>query len=79
MSLNDPRLRGGASRRSGPYPLGQFPDAVLRSIGKQIIHRLALGHSDITGDDFHSIQRHLDYDTAAAIGATWLVKYIIPK
>lgn len=55
MSLNDPRLRGGASRRSGPYPLGQFPDAALRAVGKQIVHRLALGHGDITGDDFGTI------------------------
>jgi hypothetical protein len=35
--------------------LGQFPDAVLLEIGKQLVHRLAVGHADITGDDFGTI------------------------
>ena len=48
-------MRGGARRRNEPYPLGQFPDTVLFDIGKQIVHRLAIGHSDITGDDFGTI------------------------
>ena len=55
MSSNNPRLRGGASRRNEPYPLGQFPDTILFSIARQLVHRLAVGHSDITGDDFGTI------------------------
>lgn len=55
MSSDDPRLRGGARRRNEPYPLGQFPDTLLYEIGKQIVHRLAIGHSDVTGDDFGTI------------------------
>ncbi|MDO8751921.1 MAG: hypothetical protein Q7K03_12390 [Dehalococcoidia bacterium] len=42
-------------RRSGPYPLGQFPDSVLFELGRQIVHRLAIGHGDLTGDDFGTI------------------------
>lgn len=55
MSFNDPKLRGSAHRRSGPYPIGQFPDQVILNIGKQLVHRLAVGHGDITGDDFGTI------------------------
>lgn len=48
-------MRGGASRRNEPYPLGQLPDELLYEIAKQIVHRLAIGQSDITGDDFGTI------------------------
>ena len=41
--------------RNSPYPLGEFPDAVIRSIGQQITHRIAIGSADITGDDFGTI------------------------
>lgn len=63
MSSNNPRLRGGAQRRSGPYLIGQIPDAILLRIGRQLVHRLAVGHGDITGDDFGTI-------FANAIGGT---------
>jgi len=49
------RLRGAAPRRSGPYPLGEIPDSVALAIGRQIAHRIAVGHADITGDDFGQI------------------------
>jgi hypothetical protein len=55
MSLDNPRLRGSGLRRRGPYPLGQIPDKVLLEIGKQVVHRLAVGLGDITGDDFGTI------------------------
>lgn len=55
-------MRGNAARRTGPYQLGQLPDRVLFDIAKQLVHRLAIGHSDITGDDFGTI-------FAGAIGA----------
>ena len=50
-----PRLRGASKRRKEPYPLGEIPDRVVIGIGKQIVHRLAIGHKDITGDDFGGI------------------------
>lgn len=55
MSTNEPTLRGGPRRRSGPYPLGQIPDAVLSSLGRQFVYRLAVGHGDLKGDDFRTI------------------------
>lgn len=48
-------MRGGARRRNEPYPLGQFPDKLLYDIARQLIHRLAIGLGDITGDDFGTI------------------------
>jgi len=48
-------LRGGARRRNEPYPLGQFPDNLLYDIARQLVHRLAIGLGDITGDDFGTI------------------------
>ena len=55
MSFKHPRLRGSAPRRTGPYPFGQIPDRVIRAIGRQIVHRLAVGQGDISGDDFGTI------------------------
>ena len=48
-------MRGNASRRTGPYQLGQIPDEILRQIGRQIVHRIAIGSTDISGDDFGTI------------------------
>jgi hypothetical protein len=50
-----PRLRGTTRARESLYPLGEFPDEVIVGIGRLIVHRLAVGHADITGDDFASI------------------------
>lgn len=49
------RLRGHAARRSSPYPLGELPKTLALSIGRDIVHRLAVGVGDITGDDFGTI------------------------
>ncbi|MCH8309133.1 MAG: hypothetical protein IIB17_01390, partial [Chloroflexi bacterium] len=35
--------------------MGQLPDAVLHELGKQLVHRIAVGQSDISGDDFGTI------------------------
>lgn len=51
----EPRLRGQSQRRKGPYPLGEFPISVAIGIGKQLVHRMAVGQVDITGDDFGNI------------------------
>ena len=48
-------MRGSASRRTGPYPFGQIPDSVVYEIGRQLVHRIAIGQSDISGDDFGTI------------------------
>ena len=50
MSFKHPRLRGSASRRTGPYAIGQIPDKVIRAVGRQIVHRLAIGRDDILTD-----------------------------
>ena len=39
----------------GPYPLGEVPDEVLHSVSEQIVHRVAVGHGDISGKDFGTI------------------------
>lgn len=52
---NNTRLRGQARRRNSPYPLGEIPHSIVVSLGKQIVHRLAVGVADITGDDFGGI------------------------
>src|SRR6185503_3524279 len=57
------KLRGKAARRSSAYPLGEIPAKVAVLIGQRIAHRLAVGHADITGDDFGGI-------FASAIGGT---------
>ena len=49
------KLRGNKQAHSGPYPLGEFPDSILIEIGKRIVHHLAVGKADITGDEFAQI------------------------
>lgn len=51
----EPKLRGKSKRRSAPHPLGEIPAALAVEIGRHIVHRLAVGHADITGDDFGEI------------------------
>jgi len=55
MSSKPPKLRGKAKARLSPYPLGEFPEDVIIQIGSNIVHRLAVGYSDITGDEFAGI------------------------
>ena len=55
MPTDNTRLRGHRSRLNSAWPLGQFPRIVITEIGKQLVHRLAIGHSDIMGDDFGGI------------------------
>ena len=47
-----PRLRSGTPQGSGPHPLGEIPRGVATAVGKQIVHSLAVGRTDIAGDDF---------------------------
>ena len=46
------RIRGKSSQRDSLYPLGEITREVAISIGKQIVHRLAVGQGNITGDEF---------------------------
>jgi len=52
---NEPKLRGAGKQRNGPWPLGEIPHTTVTEIGKHIVHRLAVGQVDITGDDFGGI------------------------
>jgi hypothetical protein len=61
------KLRGNQPRREGPYPLGEIPWSAVLAIGKAVIHRVAVGLADITGDDFGHI-------FASAIGGTHRLK-----
>lgn len=61
MSSRRPTLRGRSRARRGPYPLGEFPDEIVVEIGRRIVHRLAVGQDNISGDDFGDI-------FAAAVG-----------
>jgi hypothetical protein len=86
---NNPRLKGNAKRRSGPYPLAEFPPSLAVEIGKRIVHRLAVGHADITGDDFGGIfagaiggnhrGRPLGIADVTWNGCAWSVKTIQDK
>lgn len=55
MPTDNTKLRGGKGRLQGPWPIGSFPKEVITGISKQLVHRIAIGHSDITGDDFGTI------------------------
>ena len=55
MSADNTRLRGSQRAIHEAWPLGRFPRDVIIGIGKQLVHRLAIGLSDITGDDFGTI------------------------
>ncbi len=86
MSASTPRLRGNPPRSSGPWPVGDVPDRVLIGIGKQLVHRLAIGHADIAGDDFGTIfanaidgehrESPLGIADVIANGTAWSVKTV---
>lgn len=50
--MRPPKLKGKKTALRERYPLGEFPREVITAIGRQIIHRLAVGMADIQGDDF---------------------------
>lgn len=55
MSTDEIKLKGNKKRLSSPWPLGEIPVSVIKEIGKHLVHRLAIGQPDITGDDFGNI------------------------
>lgn len=52
MPSDDVRLRGRKLRLSGPWPLGAMPRSVILAVGRQLVHQMIVGRTDITGDDF---------------------------
>ena len=48
-------MRGSRSQPNGIHPLGDFPKQALIEISKHLVHTLAIGRKDISGDDFGSI------------------------
>lgn len=50
-----PRLRGTSGSPSGPWPIGQIPEHVIKRIGKRIVFQLAVGKKDISGNEFSEI------------------------
>lgn len=55
MPKKPTRLKGKSRRRSAPYPLGELPPSLAVQIGRHIVHRLAVGNANISGDDFGGI------------------------
>ena len=53
--MSELRLRGRKARIQEPWPLGTISRETIVEISKQLIHRLATGHTDIEGDDFATI------------------------
>ena len=49
--MKAPRLRGQRPRREAPYDLGQLTAKFLRKFGRLIVHRIAIGLGDLSGDD----------------------------
>lgn len=48
-----PRLRDSKNLITHElYPLGQIPDTIIKKIGAYIVYLLAIGRSDMTGDDW---------------------------
>lgn len=54
MVCHVPRLRGGWNSPT-PYPLGQIPDSIIRSIASNIVYSITVGRNDLSGDDWGDI------------------------
>ncbi len=52
------KLRGSAPRRMAPHALGEIGDGTIDAFGKQLIHRIAIGQKDLSGDDVGAIFAH---------------------
>ena len=53
--MNEIRLRGRGRTQNEVYSFGDIPDNVIISLAGSIVHHIAIGRSDITGDDFGNI------------------------
>lgn len=55
MHIKMVKLRGNPKVDTGLWPIGAIPDNVILNIGMQLVHSLAVGHNNISGDDFGTI------------------------
>ena len=55
MPSKKPKLRGHKPTRLSTHDLGDFSRSTIEAISRQIVHRLAIGHTNIAGDDFSRI------------------------
>lgn len=47
------KIRGGSNTpKHEPYPLNEFPETVIQSLAKRIVHLLAVGQADMSGKQF---------------------------
>lgn len=49
------RIRGRSPSRDVPYEFGIIPLHVVQAIGRGIVHSLAVGQPDLTGDEFSRV------------------------
>jgi len=87
--MTTPRTRDRTKARNEPYPLGEIPREAVLLVGKQIVHRFAVGHADITGNDFGDIfaqaiggdhrAKPLGIADVVLNGCAWSVKTVYHK
>ena len=64
--MKQPKLRDSRKLKMQElYPINQFPDEIIRMIGKQMVYLKCVGRKDISGDDWGDI-------FANAVGGTHL-------
>ena len=49
--MRQPKTRSGYQKHE-PYPLNQFPQDIIEALAKRIVHLIAVGHADMSGDIF---------------------------
>ena len=79
------RTRSGYEKLE-PYPLNQFPESVIQELGKGLVHHMAIGSADISGDAFcrmfadaisgEAFSRPLGVVDARWRGCGWSVKTV---
>ncbi|MDD9955788.1 MAG: hypothetical protein OXP68_06160 [Anaerolineaceae bacterium] len=84
--MKKPQLRGRSGSHHEPWPIGEIPDSVLYGIGRQLVHIIAIGRADITGDDWGGIfaeavdgthlGSNVGIDDVVANGTAWSVKTV---
>ncbi len=53
--MKKPKLRPSNYQRDPKYRLGEIPDDVLRAVGRSMVYWMAVGVSDVSGDQFGDI------------------------
>ena len=55
MPIKEPRLRGTRTTRRALYRIGEFTSEVVLGIAKRFVYLAAVGHSDLTGDQWSGV------------------------